>query len=439
MKKFYFLLFILLCAGISTVRAQYISHDSTLTASGNYSGLQWAKNVTITIPAGVTVTVGNMGYGAGKLKVYGTLNATGNPQVDDSLVVGKGGTLTVSGTLTTDNDVVIDTSAQVTVGGYSPNTGEGDSINIRSNAVFKVNGSVTLNNGGLDIWAGASMTVTGDFNQNNPDNNYKGTLTVNGTYTIANGPNRMECPGKIITKNLTNNSGPDPFSGDGYIQVTGTFTGANSFTNSSAIVMNLPSGYSGNPGSATLGTTDPCTASSTLPVSIKYFNVSVDNGHVVLDWITGSEQNNSGFIVENSADGIHFNQVVFVGTKAVNGNSSSNLSYEFTDNNPLAGTSYYRIQQKNTDGSVSYTSGIAKVETGKTGSVMLYPNPVTSTLYISGNVTAGAAYRVININGQTVAKSSTTSIEVLTLPQGIYFVQEITGKQVETIGKFIKR
>lgn len=432
MKKVYTFLAVILV--LNSASAQWVAQDSTLTSTGNYSSLGWPQGVTITVPAGTTVNA-NISYGGGKLKVYGNLMLSGSSQINDSLLMGASAQMTVNGTLTTDNDVVIGEDAQLTTNGFSPNVQNSDSINVRPGATFIVNGDATINAGHLRVSHDATFTVTNNLNLNNPNNYFRGTVNVNNTLVFASGPNAMDCPGQITVKNLTNNSGSPAIDGTGFIKVTGTFTSPNAFTASNTIVMDIAGG-SGNPGSATMGTTSPC--STGLPVTIKYFDVQARNGKVVLDWTTGSEINNSGFIIENSTDGIQFRQLSFVATKAVNGSSSSSLSYEYADNNPLPGTSYYRMQQKNTDGAISYTSGIVRVVTGGAGSVTLYPNPVTSTLHIAGDVNDGATYRVLNINGQIVIKAAATTIDVQSLPKGLYIVQEAKGSQVRPIGKFMK-
>ena len=54
-----------------------------------------------------------------------------------------------------------------------------------------------------------------------------------------------------------------------------------------------------------------------------------------------SEFNNAYFAVERSNDGIHFTQIGIVDSK---GNTEDQRTYNFSDLNPLNGTSYYRLR-----------------------------------------------------------------------------------------------
>ena len=89
--------------------------------------------------------------------------------------------------------------------------------------------------------------------------------------------------------------------------------------------------------------------------------------------------------------GVYFEPV---GTVAGAGNSNTALHYQLTDDEPLPGTSYYRLKQTDFDGQHTW-SEIVPVQR-LTGSVELtvYPNPAHDILYIpavAGTVSIFAA------------------------------------------------
>lgn len=68
---------------------------------------------------------------------------------------------------------------------------------------------------------------------------------------------------------------------------------------------------------------------SVLPVTFHTFKVQYINTETILQWSTANETNNSHFIIERSEDGIHFQEVGRVESKARDGNSSGILNYIF--------------------------------------------------------------------------------------------------------------
>ena len=88
-------------------------------------------------------------------------------------------------------------------------------------------------------------------------------------------------------------------------------------------------------------------SANTLPVNLKYLSAKEDNGVVEINWITGSEINNDFFTIERSNNGFDFIEI-----GKVNGgdNSSHDITYSYTDKEPLIGSNYYRLIQTDYDG-----------------------------------------------------------------------------------------
>ena len=109
------------------------------------------------------------------------------------------------------------------------------------------------------------------------------------------------------------------------------------------------------------------------PVSFKAFTASRKGGSVDLSWTTASEQNNQGFNIQRNTGG-EWQNVAFIASSANGGNSSTDLSYSFADNNGAKGISQYRIQQVDYDGKFSF-SDIRSVRGSGAARLTAFPNP----------------------------------------------------------------
>lgn len=82
------------------------------------------------------------------------------------------------------------------------------------------------------------------------------------------------------------------------------------------------------------------TSCSVLPADLLKFNVQLQNETAVLLWSVKNE-NLSGYEIESSKDGIHFNTIGFVNAKALTGDEAN---YTFSDPAPVTGKMYYRLK-----------------------------------------------------------------------------------------------
>jgi len=102
-----------------------------------------------------------------------------------------------------------------------------------------------------------------------------------------------------------------------------------------------------------------------LPIELIHFTAkNVNNREVLLEWSTASETNNDFFTLERTLDGENFE---IIGTVDGAGNSTSTLNYNFVDDDPYSGISYYRLKQTDFDGSFEY-SELRAVEIDSDGS-----------------------------------------------------------------------
>lgn len=111
-----------------------------------------------------------------------------------------------------------------------------------------------------------------------------------------------------------------------------------------------------------------------LPVKFAAFNASRNRGTVNLTWTTAQEKNNTGFAVERNTGG-NWEQVAFVPSQALGGNSDISLNYSYMDVNNNRGISQYRIRQVDLDSKSSFSEIRAVRGEGQLGKTIVYPNP----------------------------------------------------------------
>ena len=171
-------------------------------------------------------------------------------------------------------------------------------------------------------------------------------------------------------------------------------------------------------------TLDSFCAPIALPVTYLNFNAKAVGSSALLTWATAKEDNNKGFAIERSNNGVAYNQIAFVGSKSLTGTSNSKLDYNFTDSKPLNGANYYRLKQIDVNGKTNYST-VSKLSFGAVKETKIYPNPATHSVNVETETDSKVA--VYNILGQrmTVAENNLGSLRVLNLKglaPGNYFV-----------------
>jgi hypothetical protein len=191
---------------------------------------------------------------------------------------------------------------------------------------------------------------------------------------------------------------------------------------------------------------------STLPVSLLNFSGYNDGNRNTLRWTTASEQNNSGYEVQRSTDGVNYTALGFVNTQALGGNSTSQLNYAYTDNNVTGSKQYYRLRQVNIDGNSKF-SNVVQIKGAKPELLTIdgfFPNPASLLV----NVLIDAPNKdkvtvlITDIAGRTMIRqtvnietgSNTIPVDITTLSGGTYLVKLVCSINTEsTVGKFVKQ
>jgi len=177
---------------------------------------------------------------------------------------------------------------------------------------------------------------------------------------------------------------------------------------------------------------------SILPVELLLFNAEVVGKSVELEWSTASEFNNDRFEIQRSADVRNWETI---GSVAGNGTSTVLNEYDYVDENPLMGVSYYRLKQIDFDGSFEYSwiRAVEIFENPVDAKVVWYPNPARSNLIVNTNGLAvqwimltDALGRQVVIKDVSQLSSSTLNIDFETLPSGMYQISFIGENFMQT-------
>ncbi len=164
--------------------------------------------------------------------------------------------------------------------------------------------------------------------------------------------------------------------------------------------------------------------SKPLPVELTRFDATAKAAGVSLNWATATEKNSDRFEIQRSATGEAFETR---GTVKGQGSTTMAHNYSFVDSRPLAGTSYYRLRQVDTDGTFSFSPVVA-VQTEASTQVAFYPNPSANQLIMPAGVGA-VQYRIFNALGQTLLSGKATDndrLDITSLPTGPFFL-ELSG------------
>jgi hypothetical protein len=131
------------------------------------------------------------------------------------------------------------------------------------------------------------------------------------------------------------------------------------------------------------------------------------------------------------------------------GTSTSSHDYEWPDENPLGGISYYRLKQVNFDGSFNFSNTIV-IEMNSVAQISVSPNPTEDQLNLQlfSPDDGAAEIQLSNEMGEMLVKqdekvvsgSNTFHLSLQMFPAGIYFIkltgpESISGKVMRIVKK----
>lgn len=228
---------------------------------------------------------------------------------------------------------------------------------------------------------------------------------------------------------------------------TSAYIYLNSLTPGATYYVRIYNGRPSAPGTFTI-TAD---VAIPLPVTITYFAGEHVGAINKLTWTTETEQNNKGFELQRSADAEHYNTIASIPSKAVNGNSTTTLRYDFNDTRPLATSNYYKLKQVDKDGRSTYSS-VVVVKGSKLNTLSLagiYPNPANNNLHV---IVASPANNTIDLvitdlTGRVIKRQvvhlisgdNNVLVDVAKVLSGVYLIKAICGGGCENaVSKFVK-
>ena len=184
-----------------------------------------------------------------------------------------------------------------------------------------------------------------------------------------------------------------------------------------------------------------------VPVELVSFMAELNENCVILNWITATETNNSGFEIQRKTADVEWEKIGFV---EGHGTTTEIQHYIFTDNDVNPGKYQYKLKQIDYNGAFEY-SDIVEVEILFVNEFSLsqnYPNPFNPSTTIKYTVpqTAQVQIKVFDVLGNEIEtlvneekQSGTYEVEfnshsgnVRNLPSGVYFYQLRAGNFIES-------
>lgn len=176
-----------------------------------------------------------------------------------------------------------------------------------------------------------------------------------------------------------------------------------------------------------------------LPIQILSFDAKEDDGAVLVEWATATEQDNDHFSVERSRDGAGF---VELGIVDALGNSDQTGRYTFIDREPLDGWSYYRLRQIDIDGSETYSNAVAVHLTNNISGLKIHPQPAHDQCTVTLSLNEGDVLQIElrDMLGSTVLRRSSHvesgcgsfTLDLSGLGPGTYLLRVVVDKEQRT-------
>ena len=178
-----------------------------------------------------------------------------------------------------------------------------------------------------------------------------------------------------------------------------------------------------------------------LPVKLKSFNANRKQARVELNWVTVTEQNNSGFELQRNSGAGGWQVVDFIPSQATDGNSQAELHYYYSDANDARGVTQYRLKQIDIDNHFMYSAIRAVQGMSQSGRTLIIPNPsADGNLNVLFNGAANRNLQLTDMAGRIIRQWNNyaeNSLQILSLLPGSYvlriFDSETNAMQVEKI------
>ncbi|MCE3296080.1 MAG: hypothetical protein K0R65_1794 [Crocinitomicaceae bacterium] len=181
--------------------------------------------------------------------------------------------------------------------------------------------------------------------------------------------------------------------------------------------------------------TGGCTLGCTvLPTELLDFSIENDGG--TISFITASERDVDFFTIENSRDGISWQEL---GKVKSEGNSTEIRHYSLQEEKPFYGTSYYRLSETDIHGKKDHLKTISREFFGE--QYLLYPVPADKILCLEGKDLASTQFTLHSSIGEILDLSYSIAghkavFDIEKLKNGVYFLT-IDNQGVRTTERIV--
>lgn len=153
-----------------------------------------------------------------------------------------------------------------------------------------------------------------------------------------------------------------------------------------------------------------------LPVSYSSWDATPNGKDALLRWSTSSESDNAGWEVEHATVAGQFTSVDFV-------TPNTDGAYTFTHDAPGTGTHYYRLRQRDFDGTEQFSDVKTVVFTEANTTLRAYPNPAAEGEMVSlSGIATDEDWRLLDIQGRLVMNGKGQQLHQA-LPAGVYLLK----------------
>lgn len=411
------------------------------TATQNYGS---AVNYTLDGTAAQTANFGSLGAG---------VSSAGNLTIDNTNGVTLNSALSLSGDLTLTNGSLTTSGTTLTLASASNISGASSSQYVigpltrsayTGSQEFPIGTSTHYRPPTVN--PGASSSVAAEYTRSNPSTDISSTLDTDGA-TTAGSINQSGywtlTFGSTNTAEITLTFAET----DDAITANSSLVIAKYDNSASEWVAYAASSFTTTSVTASVTIDDVSdiyftvgsTSSSLLPIELKAFEATWEEGTVLLDWVTATEKNNDYFEVLRSPDALNWEALTTI-TGA--GNSDQEIHYQWVDTRPFEKDNYYRLRQVDYDG----TEELHKIiwitnEALHSSRMLVYGNPVTSSFLnfelINIDRSKPVQVDLIDMAGKNIIRrwfqeSGKYSFEISSLSTGGYLLRAQAGEQVFT-------
>ncbi|MBS1927387.1 MAG: T9SS type A sorting domain-containing protein [Chitinophagaceae bacterium] len=176
----------------------------------------------------------------------------------------------------------------------------------------------------------------------------------------------------------------------------------------------------------------------TIPVTIISFNGKKSGDFNILSWKVNNEIDVQKYVVERSADGVHFSQI-----GEVNANGASNYQYSDDIASINGNIQFYRLKSIDKDGQFSFSSIIKLVRNQRGWVIEVRPNPFTKTCSVQFEslTNENLKIRLTDLGGRVLLSKSLSVApgsnifqlpETASLSNGVYILTVESADAIKT-------